>query len=109
VLSELLRGAFADTVISTDPASLEHFDLLVNASPVGMAATSDEGPMPLAPTLMQSLKSSTLVADVVTSPVVTPFLAFALNRGCRIQTGPEMAVAQLGNLGHFMGVTPLQI
>jgi shikimate dehydrogenase len=29
--------------------------------------------------------------------------------GCAIQTGPEMALAQLGNLGHFMGVTPLEI
>jgi shikimate dehydrogenase len=29
--------------------------------------------------------------------------------GCAVQTGPEMARAQLGNLGHFMGVTPLDI
>jgi shikimate dehydrogenase len=45
----------------------------------------------------------------VTSPAVTPFLAMARRLGCPIQTGPEMALAQLGNLGHFMGVTPLEI
>ena len=58
---------------------------------------------------METLTSTTLVADVVTSPVITPFLAFARRMGCTIQTGPQMALAQLGNLGHFMGVTPLQI
>ena len=108
-LGELLRRAFPEIVISADPASLEHFDLIVNASPVGMGAADDDGPMPLPPALMQTLQGSTLVADVVTSPAVTPFLAFARHRGCAIQTGPEMALAQLGNLGHFMGVTPLQI
>lgn len=109
MLGELLRGAFPETVISANPASLEHFDLVVNASPVGMGASTDDGPMPLPPVLMHTLHSNTLVADVVTSPAVTPFLAFARHRGCPIQTGPEMALAQLGNLGHFMGVTPLQI
>ncbi|MGH8387925.1 MAG: shikimate dehydrogenase family protein [Pseudomonas sp.] len=108
-LAELLRSAFPEIVISTQPASLEPFDLVINASPVGMGATSDEGPMPLPLELMQTLQGSTLVADVVTSPAMTPFLAFARDRGCPIQTGPEMALAQLGNLGHFMGVTPLQI
>lgn len=109
VLGHLLRAAFTAIEISTCPASLEHFDLIVNASPVGMSATSDHGPMPLPGALMETLSAKTLVADVVTSPVVTPFLAFARSRGCRIQTGPEMAFAQLGNLGHFMGVTPLEL
>ncbi|MCY1443203.1 Shikimate dehydrogenase (NADP(+)) [compost metagenome] len=109
MLGELLRDTFPEIEISANPASLEHFDLVVNASPVGMGATNEEGPLPLPHALMQTLQTSTLVADVVTSPAVTPFLAFAQSRGCPIQTGPEMALAQLGNLGHFMGVTPLQI
>ena len=95
--------------ISASPASLEHFDLVVNASPVGMSATRDDGQMPLPTALMETLSAKTLVADVVTSPAVTPFLALAQRLGCQIQTGPEMALAQLGNLGHFMGVTPLEI
>ena len=109
VLGELLRSTFPESVISTTPASLEHFDLVVNASPVGMGATSDDGPLPLPAALMETLSANTLVADVVTSPAVTPFLAFARSLGCPIQTGPQMALAQLGNLGHFIGVTPLDI
>ena len=89
-----------------DPAG---FDLVVNASPVGMNALDEDGPMPLPTALMDTLDAATQVADVVTQPAVTPFLAFARRRGCPIQTGPQMARAQLGNLGHFMGVTPLDI
>ena len=109
VLGELLRSAFPEIVISANPLTLKHFDLVVNASPVGMGAATDEGPMPLPSALMETLSTSALVADVVTSPQVTPFLACARRMGCAIQTGPEMALAQLGNLGHFMGVTPLEI
>ena len=65
--------------------------------------------LPLPAELLASLAPHTLVADVVTSPAITPLLALARERGCPIQTGPEMALAQLGNLGHFMGVTPLTI
>ena len=107
-LASLLRHAFADIEISHLPASLAGFDLLVNASPVGMGAAPD-GPLPLPVELLATLQSHTLVADVVTSPTITPLLALAQQRGCPIQTGPQMALAQLGNLGHFMGVTPLEI
>ncbi|RZI81857.1 MAG: hypothetical protein EOP15_20685 [Pseudomonas sp.] len=107
-LAELLRTAFPHIAISASPASLAELDLVVNASPVGMGATGD-GPMPVPVALMQTLRDTTLVADVVTAPALTPFLSFARGMGCAIQTGPEMALAQLGNLGHFMGVTPLDI
>lgn len=109
VLSELLCSVFPEIVISANPTSLVHFDLVVNASPVGMNASADDGQMPLPLSLMETLSATALVADVVTSPAVTPFLACAQRLGCGIQTGPEMALAQLGNLGHFMGVTPLEI
>ncbi|MBK5413289.1 shikimate dehydrogenase family protein [Pseudomonas sp. TH31] len=105
---DLLRRDFPKIVIGANPTSLEPFDLVVNASPVGMGATVN-GPMPLPVALMETLQTTTLVADVVTSPAITPFLAFARRMGCPIQAGPEMALAQLGNLGHFMGVTPLEI
>jgi shikimate dehydrogenase len=42
----------------------------------------------------------------VTSPPLTPFLQAAIQMKCEVQTGPEMALGQLGMLGHFMGVTP---
>jgi len=105
-LCEVLGTAFPSLDIATHYRSLEAFDLVVNASPVGMGST-DELPLP-AP-MLATLQPSTLVADVVTSPEITPLLQQARDRGCAIQTGPQMAFAQLGHLGAFMGVTPLEI
>ncbi|MDZ3992108.1 shikimate dehydrogenase [Pseudomonas sp. Teo4] len=105
-LCELLDNTFPNLEVATQYDSLEGFDLLVNASPVGMG---DTGELPLPATLLETLQSSTLVADVVTSPEITPLLGQARQRGCAVQTGPEMAFAQLGHLGAFMGVTPLEI
>jgi len=102
----LLGKAFAEVPIEIGYESLESFDLLVNATPAGMGGT---GELPLPTALLEGLRASTLVADVVTSPEITPLLAAARERGCAVQTGAQMAFAQLGNLGHFMGVTPLQL
>lgn len=105
-LCTLLRQAFPAIAIDGDHASLADFDLVINASPVGMG---DSGALPLSESLLETLSKHCLVADVVTSPEITPLLALARRMGCTVQTGPEMARAQLGNLGHFMGVTPLDI
>ena len=51
---------------------------------------------------------STHVADVVTAPIITPLLAFARDRGCAIQTGPEMALAQMKLMGQFIGAIALE-
>lgn len=101
ILAKRLAGLFPQLSIGSRYDSLEGFDLVVNASPVGMGHT---GELPINQALLDSLQAHTLVADVVTSPEVTPLLAFAQSRGCRIQTGPEMALAQAGDLGAFMGV-----
>ncbi|EIK93639.1 shikimate dehydrogenase [Pseudomonas sp. M47T1] len=104
---EALRGvlakAFPGLDVQTTYTDLSAFDLVVNATPVGMG---DTGQVPLALAPLATLRPHTLVADVVTSPHITPLLAHAQRHGCRIQTGPEMARAQMGNLGAFMGVTP---
>lgn len=105
-LAGLLGKAFAEVRLEIGYESLERFDLLVNATPAGMGGT---GELPLPAALLEGLRASTLVADVVTSPEITPLLAAARERGCAVQTGAQMAFAQLGNLGHFMGVTPLQL
>lgn len=105
-LVELLGKAFPALTIDTGYASLEGLDLLVNASPVGMG---DSGELPLPAALLDTLSPATLVADVVTAPAITPLLAAARARGCAIQSGAQMARAQLGNLGAFMGVTALEI
>jgi shikimate dehydrogenase len=103
-LRTLLAAHFPAVDTGTDFESLASFDLVVNASPVGMAGNEN---LPLPRDLMATLRADILVADVVTSPDVTRFLDVARDAGCRIQTGAEMALAQFGNLGAFMKMTPL--
>ncbi|MCV5497841.1 shikimate dehydrogenase, partial [Escherichia coli] len=57
----------------------------------------DELPLPQA--LLDTLDSTTHVADVVTAPVMTPLLTFAAARGCKVQAGPEIALAETGLMG----------
>ncbi len=102
-LATTLGRSFPDIEIVQGCYDLSAFDLVVNATPVGMGA---DGALPLDLPMLETLAASTFVADVVTLPAMTPFLAFARERGCKVQTGPEMARAQLSYLGAAMGVMP---
>jgi shikimate dehydrogenase len=97
-LERLLKNTNPDMKIFFELTSLEGFDLAVNATPVGM---NDDPDVPF-PT--DTLSSSTLVADVVTNPQVTPWLAAALKKGCEVQYGAEMAYGQFGLMGRHMGL-----
>lgn len=102
-LASLLQKNFPSITLPHEIENLASLDLVVNATPIGMQQTSA---MPLPDHLLQSLQPVTLVADVVTSPELTPFLTFAMTKGCQVQSGPEMARAQLELLGLAMGVMP---
>lgn len=102
-LARVLAQAFPAVQVLDGCDSLAGLDLVANATPVGMG---DSAALPLAAALLQTLDASALVADVVTQPPLTPLLALAQSRGCRVQTGPEMARAQLQHLGAAMGVIP---
>jgi shikimate dehydrogenase len=109
VLSTMLQGHFPNVEILSNCDTLATLDLVVNATPIGMGTTSHStsaADLPLPRSLLDTLAASALVADVVTSPDVTPLLAAAKAKGCRIQKGAEMAKAQLELLGGFMGVMP---
>jgi shikimate dehydrogenase len=101
-LARRLAEAFPGVAVTT-PASigdLGGFDLVANATPVGMGGTEA---LPLPADLLDSLRPATMVTDVVTEPAMTPFLRHAQRLGCRVQTGPAMAAAQMFALGRFMG------
>lgn len=102
-LAGLLRDSFPATEVSID-AERGGFDLVVNATPLGMKPGD---PLPLGEDVLARLQGSALVADVVTSPEVTPFLEAARVRGLAIQTGTQMARAQMTLLGAGMGVMDL--
>ena len=80
---------------SSDPTG---FDLIVNATPAGMA----DGDEP--PALLDRLTAGMLVADVITVPEITPLLHTARAKGCRIVTGVGMHDASLQLMvDFFMG------
>ncbi|WP_193366724.1 shikimate dehydrogenase family protein [Pelagibius marinus] len=82
----LLAGTFPALSLAKHEAG---FDLAVNASPLGMRP---DDPLPFDPAW---LCSGGIVADVVTKPVMTPLLQRAAESGLTIQTGNDMADAQL--------------
>lgn len=102
-LENRLATHFPTVHLTALPDSLAGIDLLINGSPAGMAGFD---PLPLGQPLLDTLTAATHVADVVTAPVMTPLLTFARDRGCRTQTGPEMALAQMQLMGQFIGAIP---
>jgi shikimate dehydrogenase len=80
-----------------DPAG---FDLVVNASSLGMAA-ADGVPIDVA-----RLDPATFVAEVVMKPDPTPLLAAARARGCRTQAGIDMLFEQIPLYLAFFGLAP---
>ena len=89
-----LADRFGDRVKQA-AADASDLDLLVNATPVGMKA---DDPLPLD---IAGLTETTFVGDVVTVPEITPLLAAARDRGCRIQTGIGMFESNIGLMADF--------
>ena len=79
---------------SADPAG---YDLVVNASPLGMR---DDDPLPVD---VGRLSPSTFVGEVVMRRELTPFLQAAVARGCPIQVGTDMLYEQIPAYLEFFG------
>ncbi len=80
------------------PARAEGFDLVVNASPMGMR---EGDPLPID---CQGLTGDAIAADVVVLAELTPFLAAARERGCFVQPGSHMTDHQIEAMAEFFGV-----
>ena len=96
---DLVRRLAAWTIAvgSADPAG---HDLVVNATPLGMAPGD---PLPVDPA---RIAPGAVVADLVTKPAVTPLLAAARERGAQIVTGEDMFAPQAGILADFLLFRP---
>jgi shikimate dehydrogenase len=81
------------------PPAAEGFDLVVNASPLGM---KPDDPMPID---AAGLDRNTITADVVVHPPMTPWLTAAAARGCHVQPGTVMMDHQLVAMQAFLGFT----
>lgn len=86
-------------------AEAPHFDLVVEATPVGMAASPHEHQASLVDP--EILGPSQVVADLVYHPRVTPFLAAAASRGATTVGGLGMLVHQAAvQLALWTGTNP---
>jgi shikimate dehydrogenase len=80
---------------SVSAAVAKGFDLIVNASPMGMK------PEDAIPIDLNDLQSSTVVADVVVHPRMTRLLMAARDKSCFVQPGTHMMDAQIATMATF--------
>jgi shikimate dehydrogenase len=76
------------------------YDLVVNATPVGMKPTD---PLPVD---AAQLDASAVVADLITRPAMTPLLEAARRRGCAVVTGEDMFAVQAGDMADILLAPP---
>ena len=83
-------------------------DLVINATPVGMAGTRERSglssPMPVP---ASCLHPDMHVFDLVYTPAETPFLRAALEKGCSVIPGTEMFIHQLAE--QFITLTGIDV
>ncbi len=74
---------------------IEEANLIVNTTPVGMQNNDyQESILPYGETFWRSLKSKTIVYDLIYNPAPTPLLEFSGKKGCITIDGLQMLVAQ---------------
>jgi len=74
---------------------IEEADLIVNTTPVGMKTSQCEmNILPYGETFWKSLKSKTIVYDLIYNPAPTHLLKFCANKGCMTIDGSQMLIAQ---------------
>ena len=89
-----------------NPADATRSDLVVNATPIGMADSSRGGSTswPIDP---QLLEEGQMVVDLVYHPPMTPWMEAASRRGARVTNGLGMLVHQAAlQLAAWTGVEP---
>jgi shikimate dehydrogenase len=92
--ARLCAAGYQSSAMSPDPAG---YDLVVNASPLGMGA-SDPLPFDCA-----RLDPAAIVADAVIGSGLTPVLTAARERGCFVQPGAIMTDQQISLYARFFG------
>lgn len=81
---------------------LSSADVVVNATPIGMASTASAGDLPFD---VEALRDDAVVSDLIYHPAETQLLAAATARGLRSQNGLAMLVYQaVTQFEHWTGV-----
>ena len=85
---DLLR-TFGGTFVEEDALGSVAFDVIINATPVGMKPNGDASPFP-----EELIRPVSTIFDLVYSPLETKLLASAARRGARAVSGLTMFLAQ---------------
>jgi len=96
-LAGRLRAAYPALVVETGSKDPAGFDLVANASPLGMNAGD---PLPMD---VDRIDPGTFVGEVVMKTEMTPFLTAAAAKGCRYQVGTDMLFEQIPAYLEFFG------
>lgn len=96
-LAGRLTAAYPALVVQTGSNDPAGFDIVVNASPLGMNAGD---PLPMD---VDRIAPATFVGEVVMKAEMTPFLAAAAAKGCRYQVGTDMLFEQIPAYLEFFG------
>lgn len=83
-LAQRIGQHHSDVKVVTGSRDPEGYDLIVNATPLGM---NDGDPLPVD---VDRVAPGSYVGDVVLKTDITPFLRAAADKGCRIQVGSDM-------------------
>jgi len=97
-LAARLQSHYPALQLHTGAKDPEGFDVVVNATPMGMNAGD---PMPMA---VERIAPSTFVGEVVMKSEMTAFLQAAKERGCRYQIGSDMLFEQIPAYLEFFGL-----
>ena len=96
-LADRLREHYPKLVVKTGSNDPAGFDLIVNATPLGM---KDDDPLPFD---VARIDTRTFVGEVVMKQTITPLLAAVQAKGCPIQVGTDMLFEQIPAYLEFFG------
>jgi len=82
-----------NTDIETDDL-IQETDLIINTTPVGMNNTKNDDELPFGKGFWDSIKSNTIIYDLIYNPTPTPLLKFCDKKGCKTIDGTQMLIAQ---------------
>ena len=89
VSGERLAADLQAQFLPLDKWAANHYEILINTTPVGMHPETDATPIP-----KEDLSKDMVVMDIVYNPLETRFLKEAAASGCRIINGIDMFVSQ---------------
>jgi shikimate dehydrogenase len=96
-LAARIAGEFPKVKVATGSNDPAGYDIVVNATPLGM---KDTDPLPFDP---KRLERGAFVGEVVMKKKMTPILEAAVKRGCAVQIGTDMLFEMIPAYLNFFG------